>query len=60
MKSYVRYLNGELKTPLDRLLDELILEARIWGMSEQLEQYYDTSTIERIRKEIKDALLHNT
>ena len=54
MKSYVRYLKGELKTPLDRLLDELILEARIWGMSEQLEQYYDTSTIERIRKEIKD------
>lgn len=44
----------ELKTPLDRFLDELILEARIWGMSEQLEQYYDTSTIERIRKEIKD------
>ena len=44
----------ELKAPLDRLLDELILEARIYGMSEQLEQYYDASTIERIRKEIKD------
>ena len=44
----------KLKTPLDRLIDELILESRIWGMSEQLEQYYDTSTIERIRKEIKD------
>lgn len=54
MHSHVRFLKGELKTPIDKLLDELILEARIWGMSEQLEQFYDASTIERIRKEIKD------
>lgn len=50
----------KLKTPIDRLLDKIILEARIWGISEQLGEYYDISTIEQLRKELKDALLHNT
>lgn len=38
---------------MDNLLDQIILEARIWGICEARDEYYDTETIDRLCSELK-------
>lgn len=38
---------------MDNHLEQIILEARIWGICEERGEYYDTETIDRLCDELK-------
>ena len=39
---------------MDNLLEQIILEARICGICEERGEYYDTETIDRLCRELKE------
>ena len=39
---------------MNELLEQIILEARIWGICEERDEYYDTETIDKLCKELKE------
>lgn len=43
---------------MDSLLEQIILEARIWGICEAREEYYDTETIDKLCRELKELYEH--
>ena len=43
---------------MDNLLEQIILEARIWGICEEREEYYDTETLDKLCRELKELYEH--
>lgn len=43
---------------MDELLKQIILEARIWGICEEREEYYDTETLDKLCRELKELYEH--
>ena len=43
---------------MDNLLEQIILEARIWGICEEREEYYDTETLDKLCRELKELYGH--